>query len=240
MSNLVQPAPLDARLARKLVRPLRDSWVTPNHLTTVRLVLGLAAAGCFAAGALAWAHAGAWLFVLSNFVDHTDGELARLSGKSSRWGHYYDLICDALIHVLLFVGMGYGLRADVLGLWSLPLGALAGVAVAGIFWLHLQMEADLGKSEARLPASSVFEIEDVLYLLPLVTLFDLRLEFVFAAALGAPAFGIWLLLHSRRVRRRASSGAEDEDCGDWGYRRTDDMPVCFDADSKVETRVPGA
>lgn len=214
MSDLAQPAPLDARLARRLVRPLRDSWVTPNHLTTVRLVLGLAAAGCFAAGALAWAHAGAWLFVLSNFVDHTDGELARLSGKSSRWGHYYDLACDALIHVLLFVGMGYGLRAGVLGHWSLPLGALAGASVAGIFWLHLHMEERLGKTAARLPASSAFEIEDVLYLLPLVTLFELRLEFVLTAALGAPAFSMWLLLHYRSLRRRARRGEEDDGAGD--------------------------
>ena len=29
-----------ARLARILVTPLKDSWVTPNHLTTVRLGVG--------------------------------------------------------------------------------------------------------------------------------------------------------------------------------------------------------
>jgi archaetidylinositol phosphate synthase len=214
VSDLAQPAPLDARLARRLVRPLRDSWVTPNHLTTLRLALGLAAAGCFAAGALTWAHAGAWLFVLSNFVDHTDGELARLSGKSSRCGHYYDLACDALIHVLLFVGMGYGLRAGILGHWSLPLGALAGASVAGIFWLHLHMEKRLGKTGAGLPAFSAFEIEDVLYLLPLVALFELRLEFVLAAAVGAPAFGIWLLLHYRSLSPRAPTENKHDGAGD--------------------------
>ena len=46
--------------------------------------------------------------MLSNFVDHTDGELARISGKSSRIGHFYDLACDALVTVMLFVGMGVG------------------------------------------------------------------------------------------------------------------------------------
>jgi archaetidylinositol phosphate synthase len=202
LTELAQPALWDARLARRLVRPLRDSWVTPNHLTTVRLVLGLVAAGCFAVGTLAWAHAGAWLFVLSNFVDHTDGELARLSGKSSRWGHYYDRACDFVIHVLLFVGMGYGLRGEALGHWTLALGTVAGLSVAGIFWLHLHMEERLGKANARLPSVSAFEVEDVMYLLPLVTLFELRPEFLLAAAVGAPAFGLGLLLYYRHLRRR--------------------------------------
>ena len=35
--------PWDARLARRLVAPLVDSWVTPNYLTTLRLGVGLAA-----------------------------------------------------------------------------------------------------------------------------------------------------------------------------------------------------
>jgi hypothetical protein len=42
--------PWDARLARRLVIPLKDSWVTPNHLTTVRLAVGLAAAYAFTRG----------------------------------------------------------------------------------------------------------------------------------------------------------------------------------------------
>ncbi|PHM05690.1 CDP-alcohol phosphatidyltransferase, partial [Nostoc sp. 'Peltigera malacea cyanobiont' DB3992] len=32
--------PWDAQLAYWLIRPLKDSWVNPNHLTTVRLVTG--------------------------------------------------------------------------------------------------------------------------------------------------------------------------------------------------------
>jgi hypothetical protein len=36
--------PWDARLARKLITPLKDTWVTPNYLTTVRRCLsGIAA-----------------------------------------------------------------------------------------------------------------------------------------------------------------------------------------------------
>ena len=83
--------PWDARLARHLVWPLRHGPVTPNHLTTVRLGVGVAAAGAFMQGGYAWMNLGALLLVISNFLDHTDGELARMSGKTSRLGHWYDL-----------------------------------------------------------------------------------------------------------------------------------------------------
>src|SRR6185503_4896657 len=100
--------PWDARLARKLITPLKDSWVTPNYLTTVRLGVGLAAAAAFLPGTYGWSNLAALLLILSNFLDHTDGELARISGKSSRIGHVYDLASDAVVTILLFCAMGVG------------------------------------------------------------------------------------------------------------------------------------
>src|ERR1700756_4607223 len=100
--------PWDARLARRLVTPLKDSRATPNHLPTVRLAFGLAAAAAFLPGTYGWTNIGALLMVLSNFLDHTDGELARISGKTSRIGHLYDLASDALVTVLLFLAIGIG------------------------------------------------------------------------------------------------------------------------------------
>src|SRR5258708_32224302 len=103
--------PWDARLARWLVAPLRDSRVVPNHLTTVRLLVGLAAAAAFVPGTYGWSNVAALLLVLSNFLDHADGELARVSGKTSRFGHVYDLASDALVTILLFVAIGVGIGA---------------------------------------------------------------------------------------------------------------------------------
>src|SRR3984893_17283490 len=101
VANRAPQRPWDARLARRLVTPLKDTWVTPNHLTTVRLAFGLAAAAAFLPGTYGWSNLGALLLVLSNFLDHTDGELARISGKSSRIGHIYDLASDAVVTILV-------------------------------------------------------------------------------------------------------------------------------------------
>jgi archaetidylinositol phosphate synthase len=196
--------PWDARLARRLVRPLRRSRVTPNHLTTVRLAFGIAAAGAFMRGSYAWMNIGAQLLVVSNFLDHTDGELARLSGKSSRLGHWYDLVSDATVTILLFTGIGIGVgtqAARLLGVAPWLLGVCAGTAVALIFFLRMRIEGLGGKAASRQGRLGGFETEDVLYLLPFVTLCDATRPFLVAAAIGAPLYAAWVLFDYRRVQR---------------------------------------
>ncbi|MGF6382118.1 CDP-alcohol phosphatidyltransferase family protein [Paraburkholderia atlantica] len=204
--NVPPPRTWDARLARRLVTPLIDTWVTPNHLTTLRLLIGVAGALCLAHGGFAWANAGALLIVLSNFVDHTDGELARVSGKSSRIGHFYDLACDALVTVMLFVGMGIGAggaQIDALKLAPGVLGAVAGVAVALIFFLRMRIEEMVGKAGTKQASVGGFETEDVLYLLPIVTLTSVVAPFVVVASIGAPLFAAWVVIDYWRVARRS-------------------------------------
>lgn len=200
------PRTWDARLARSLVRPLVDTAVTPNHLTTLRLLIGLAGALCLAQGCFGWINAGALLIVLSNFVDHTDGELARISGKSSKIGHFYDLAADALVTVALFASMGVGIVAAGGQMAAPPvlLGAVAGAAVALIFYLRMRIESFAGKAGTKQAFAGGFETEDVLYLLPLVTLTDGVEPFLLAASIGAPLFAAWVVIDYWRIVRRSS------------------------------------
>ena len=195
--------PLDARLARQLVRPLRHTWVTPNHLTTLRLLFGLCACACLARGGYGWANAGALCFAVSHFLDHADGELARLTDNMSKAGHRYDLASDALVNVLLFASMGLGLRHGGLGAAALPLGLLAGLAVAAVFHMRMVIEEALGRDGARQPNIGMVEIEDVLYLLPVVAFFDQLTPFLLAASIGAPLFALWVLRDYLALKREA-------------------------------------
>jgi archaetidylinositol phosphate synthase len=195
-------APWDARLARRLVWPLRGGPLTPNHLTTARLAFGVAAAVAFMHGGYGYMNLGALLLVISNFLDHTDGELARISGRSSALGHWYDLGSDALVTVLLFAGIGAGVGVSspsLLGCPPLLLGLLAGVAVAVIFYLRMRIEAVAGKVASRQASVGGFETEDVLYLLPLVMLCNGARPFLVAAAVGGPLFAVWVALDWHRV-----------------------------------------
>ncbi|MFQ5660917.1 MAG: CDP-alcohol phosphatidyltransferase family protein [Gammaproteobacteria bacterium] len=185
--------PWDARLAFWFIYPLRDSRLTPNHITSLRLLSGVWAGLSFALGDNFWSNVGAFSFVLSNFLDHADGEFARLTGKGSRTGHYFDLLCDAIVNILLFIGIGIGLAQSSLGSYALPMGCIVGLSVAATFHMRLQIEEGLGKVQCRQPNLGCMEAEDVLYLLPLITLTQLLVPFFVLASIGAPLFMLWVL-----------------------------------------------
>ena len=147
----------------------------------------------------------ALLLIVSNFLDHTDGELARISGKTSRVGHLYDLASDAVVTILLFIAIGVGVGAQPGIPLQVPpavLGLVAGCAIALIFYLRMRIEDLAGKVANRQASLGGFETEDVLYLLPLVTLCDSVVPMLLAAALCAPLFAAWVVIDYRRVLRQ--------------------------------------
>ncbi len=186
------------------VRPLVKTPVTPNHLTTLRLATGLAAAAALAVGASPWQHVGAAIFVVSLVLDRADGELARLAGKTTPWGHTYDLIADAAADALVFVGLGVGLRESALGLWAIPMGMAAGGAVAAIFWLIMRIEAVEGERAAELPSVAGFDVDDSILIVPVAVWLGGSVPLLVAATIGAPAFAIFFV--RLLLRRRAAAG----------------------------------
>ncbi len=91
------------KIARVCILPLVDTRVTPNHLTTLRLVMGIAACAAFAVGARQWDIWGGWLWLFSTFLDRADGELARVTGKITPGGHKFDMITDTTVTSLFFL-----------------------------------------------------------------------------------------------------------------------------------------
>jgi archaetidylinositol phosphate synthase len=65
-------------LARIFVRPLIGTWVRPNHLTMLRLIVGLAACVLLAVGSRTTAAWSGILWTITCVLDQADGELARL------------------------------------------------------------------------------------------------------------------------------------------------------------------
>jgi phosphatidylglycerophosphate synthase len=147
----------------------------------------------------------ALLLALSNFLDHADGELARMSGKTSRLGHVYDLASDAVVTILVFLAMGMGIEERSHGAQAFPpaaLGAISGCAIALIFYLRMRIEERVGKAATLQASLGGFETEDVLYLVPLTTLCDGTWVLLVAAALCAPLYGIWVAIDYRRIVQR--------------------------------------
>ena len=197
------------KLALVMVRPLANTLVTPNHLTTLHLLVGLAACAAFAIGQRSWDIWGGWLWLLAVFLDRADGELARLTGKMTDFGHRYDLICDALVTSLFFVGAGIGLRESALGDWAIIMG-MAGAA--GVFAAQILAELidQRGKETGEKAYGGIagFDFDDLLYLFAAVAWLGWLMPFVLAAAVGAPAFA---LLTFYRLKTRPPAVTVDEE-----------------------------
>ena len=90
------------RMATLLVTPLASSGITPNMLTVAGLMLSLVTAAVIAPGHFV---AGGALLLFAGIFDTFDGALARLTGKASVFGAFFDSTLDRIAEA----GIGLGL-----------------------------------------------------------------------------------------------------------------------------------
>jgi archaetidylinositol phosphate synthase len=181
----------DARLASLLVRPLVRSPIHPNHLTTLSLLTGLVAAMLYGTADRSAANWGAALYVVTNFLDHADGELARLAAKSSVAGGFYDRVSDLVVRSSLFMGIGLGLRAGPLAAWAIVAGVMTAAALVIIFAVRTERARHEGPAALDQPSAAGFDLGDVLYLIAPLTWLGWLEPFLIAAGIGAPVFCLW-------------------------------------------------
>jgi archaetidylinositol phosphate synthase len=187
-------------LARRVVRPLLGTRVRPNHLTTLRLLTGVAACLLLSLGTRAGMGWGGGLWLLSAFLDRADGELARIGNMMSPGGHRYDYYSDSIVNSLFFVAIGIGLRDSWLGSWSIPLGAVSGASVflGGLFaeWLELRSPPGTQAYSGKWG----FDLDDALYLMGPLAWFGWLSPILVGASIGAPAMMLITGLRLLRVR----------------------------------------
>ena len=95
-------------LAYLVVKAVAPTPVTPNQITAVNLLPGLAAAWCFWRGTPEGYLAGAALLFVTNVLDCVDGMLARVRGAGSVTGYILDGLADYVIQTSLFIGLLHG------------------------------------------------------------------------------------------------------------------------------------
>jgi archaetidylinositol phosphate synthase len=191
--------PWDSRVASWLVRPLRDTWVHPNHLTTLSLVTGFSAGALYATGDATAAAWGGALYVLSALLDPADGELARLTEKTTPFGGESDRLSDLVARVALFLGVGLNLRTGPLGGWAVVCGIAGATSLVVAFSLRSDMARHGVSGSLDQPSAAGFDLNDALYLVAPLTWFGWLAPFVVGVGLGTPLF----CLATARMRRRA-------------------------------------
>lgn len=194
-------AKFDRRLSIAITRLLLPFPVTPNHVTTAGLALGLLGAWWLAAPSARLQFAGAAVLWFCCLLDGCDGELARLKHLSSPSGAAYDVWADHFAHLMTFVALPVGVaRLHPGGDW-LAAGVLlvTGFLACGfsVWYLVLRVPED-----KRGPLALTVEriaSRDYVYLILALTAIGRLDWFVWAAAVGSHLFNAFLWLQSRRV-----------------------------------------
>ncbi len=110
--------------------------VTPNFVTVVGMLVGVASAAFLAIGDQPWLWIGALVLQLSSILDMADGQLARMTGTGSDFGRQLDGASDYIVGISLFLGVLVGLYPDSGGRASMPVIFLLAAAAFGGISLH--------------------------------------------------------------------------------------------------------
>jgi phosphatidylglycerophosphate synthase len=107
--------PVDGIVSRHLNRHISifvskrivDTSLSPNTITLLTLLLGVAAAFATARATYGWMVIGAALLQLNSILDGVDGELARVRFQHSKLGQWLDTVCDDLANTMFYAGAAY-------------------------------------------------------------------------------------------------------------------------------------
>lgn len=115
-------------LAWQLARRLAPTPITPNMVSVIGGLCVVVAGFCY--WGLAWpagAFIGMALHMTWHVVDGADGDLARITGKTSPLGELVDGICDYASHIVLYVLLAFVLTRAIgpgwAWFWTLAAGA---------------------------------------------------------------------------------------------------------------------
>ncbi|MBA3768919.1 MAG: CDP-alcohol phosphatidyltransferase family protein [Blastocatellia bacterium] len=85
-----------------MVRTLARSGISPNILTTIGVTINVGCGVLFGLGEFFWAGI---VLIVANLFDMLDGNVARLTGRVTRFGSFLDSSLDRLSDMVAFLGI---------------------------------------------------------------------------------------------------------------------------------------
>jgi phosphatidylglycerophosphate synthase len=213
-------SPIDTRLDVALHRRL-SKWVTrvaiargvaANWITAASGVVGLGAAATVARGDTASLAGGLLLYIVAVVLDHSDGEVARLTLTESATGAWLDIVLDTVVHASLVLALGQAAASVTAGGLGAGAAAAAGVvasAVVGRLWPPAPITATARGLLDALTSRDGFYAMLVLFLVLRIVAPPLLPTLMVIVAAGTHAF--WVARLALLARRRRGDGGEPSD-----------------------------
>ena len=115
MSDTLEHAPVDlvepvnryiqVPIAKQIVDFLKNTLVTPNHVTYFSVLVGFASGYAFSFSTPIFLILGGFLLEITLVLDCVDGQLARAKGMASDWGRLIDGIAGYFAYLAVVIGL---------------------------------------------------------------------------------------------------------------------------------------
>ncbi len=140
--------PVDGLVARHLNRHISifiskrvvHTPLTPNMMSFITFLLGIAGAYSCAQGGYWGMLIGAFLFQWNSILDGVDGELARVRFQQSKLGQWIDTVSDDVSNIAFYIGITVGSRGlpgDSILMWIGAIGTLAFALQMTVLYVEL-------------------------------------------------------------------------------------------------------
>ena len=144
----------------KMGKGFAATGLSPNFWTVVGLVIALASAAVYGMGMEFGLIIGGILLLVSGFFDMVDGQVARVTGKTSKKGEYLDSMFDKISEVAIFLGILVGGYAEpYLVLLAITLSLLVSYARAKSDLINIKLQGiGIGERAERLLVIAIIGI----------------------------------------------------------------------------------
>ena len=144
----------------KIGKTFASTGLSPNFWTVVGFVFAIIAALVYGLGLEFGLIIGGILLLVSGFFDMIDGQVARVTGKTSQKGSYLDSMFDKIAEVAIFLGLLIGGYAEpYLVMLAITLSLLVSYARAKSDALNIKLQGvGIGERAERLLVIAIIGI----------------------------------------------------------------------------------
>ncbi len=147
-------------ILEKIGKVFASTGLSPNFWTLVGFVFALGSALVYGLGLEFGLIIGGILLLISGFFDMVDGQVARITGKTSQKGSYLDSMFDKIAEVAIFLGLLVGGYVEpYLVLLAITLSLLVSYARAKSDALNIKLQGvGIGERAERLLVIAIIGI----------------------------------------------------------------------------------
>ena len=144
----------------KVGKGFAATGLSPNFWTVVGLIIALSSAVVYGMGVEFGLIIGGILLLVSGFFDMVDGQVARVTGKTSKKGEYLDSMFDKISEVAIFLGILVGGYAEpYVVLLAITLSLLVSYARAKSDLINIKLQGiGIGERAERLLVIAIIGI----------------------------------------------------------------------------------